>query len=398
MTLPSLPLILFDASPVLGTSGHRGIGRFIDDLLIALQLTRAEWEGRLRIEALVRFDGGANGKTVVRTSDLNAAADETRALRGKGGDDLARTRRLHLDAEARRAGADLLHQSEAIGTPLWSHVPRVVTCFDLIPVRLWEQYLHSRVRREARRLIEWRRYGRAARVLACSQKTCDELVSLLHLKRERIDLVPLGIDLGRWSAVAAEDDAPRRAALGVGGRPYVVYAGYCDHRKGVDSMFEAVARASRTAEVDLLWVGKLLDSDLEPLRARARSAGMLDRLRLLGYVTDADLAALYRGAAAHLFLSRLEGFGLSVAEALACGCPVILVRGAGADEVAAETGWLVEPDDADAAARGIEAFVHDEPLRRARVEAGLVRVQRFERRIMARAYVTSWLRVLASLR
>ena len=103
-----------------------------------------------------------------------------------------------------------------------------------------------------------------------------------------------------------------------------------------------------------------------------------------------DLAILYRNALAHLFVSRLEGFGISVAEAMASGCPVIVAKRSGADEVGGDAVLKIDQGDHVAAARGIVRLASD-PAERARLTAaGLSRARVFDRASMARGYVHVW--------
>jgi glycosyltransferase involved in cell wall biosynthesis len=76
-------------------------------------------------------------------------------------------------------------------------------------------------------------------------------------------------------------------------------------------------------------------------------------VRFLGELADADLAALYRNAAAVAVLARSEGFGLPALESLACGTPVIVPRESAQAEVAGDAGIPVDADDAASVAEGI---------------------------------------------
>ena len=94
--------------------------------------------------------------------------------------------------------------------------------------------------------------------------------------------------------------------------------------------------------------------DYEGDLAAVRDLDMNDRVRLLGYVPDADLPALYSAATAFAFPSLHEGFGLPVLEAMACGTPVVTSRGGATEEVAGGAAVLVDPQDPAAIAAGIE--------------------------------------------
>jgi glycosyltransferase involved in cell wall biosynthesis len=120
----------------------------------------------------------------------------------------------------------------------------------------------------------------------------------------------------------------------------------------------------------------------------------MGNIRFLGHCSDEDLGILYRAAAGHLFLSRLEGFGLTVVEAMASSCPVIVASGSGSDEVAAEAALIVDPDDPREAAEAMRRIVGEPELRAQMVNKGHERAKLYERRAMARGYAESYMRAL----
>lgn len=392
----ALPRVVVDGTPLRGSSGHRGIGRFIFDLLHGLEQTRDEWGHKLDVQVVEELDWRRS--RIV--PGLAAAADALFEARGSEATSLVHRRRLLLDVAASRHAADLLHLTEALGTPLSRVVPRVVTCHDLIPLRMPEQYLKRVTDRLTQASVDRRRYESAQRIVAISERTRLDLREVLGIRADVIDVVPNGIDLASWVPTPNEGDASRLRALGVGGRPFVVYVGYWDHRKDVPTMLRAVAEARRRADVELVWAGHLDDRDFAKLRAYLGRHGVLELLpavRFVGFVSADDLAALYRNAAAHVFLSRLEGFGLSVAEAMGCGCPVVVARDSGSDVVGGDAAIVVAPGDAGAAADAIVRLVEDRDERARRSRAGVARAGRFERRVTARGYVDVWRRTLATL-
>jgi glycosyltransferase involved in cell wall biosynthesis len=391
MSTPCAPTVLIDATPLRTPSGVRGIGRYVFELLHGLHDERPVWKERLRIVALGSL--GARGE-VELSEDLAGTAD--RAIEQRGAipnQTMRRRRQLWLGAAASKAGASLLHETEALGTPLYCPTPRLVTCYDLIPLHYPTHYLPTPAHFPLQWLKDWRRYARARRVVTISERTRDDVLRILKIPAGRVQAVLTGIDLQRWSNQPSDGDAGHLEALGLRPRSFLIYVGYGDFRKNAEGMFATLALARQRADVSLVWAGVLSKKLLAALTKKAKRAGVLEHVKFAGFVSDEALGALYRGSIAHLFLSRLEGFGLSVAEAMAVGCPVIVARASGADEVAGEAGFVVNPEDSRAAAEAVLAL-RDEAARTRAGEASRARVALFGRGVMARGYVEEYLRAL----
>jgi glycosyltransferase involved in cell wall biosynthesis len=341
------------------------------------------------IEALGTLE--PNGRFQV-SADLATVAEDAFAARGSAGSWLMRTRKETSALVASSAGSTAIHFTEALGLPHEFPIPRVVTCYDLIPLRMPWHYGQSFGRAFFFRRRCLRDYGGANRVVAISEKTGHEIEELLRLPRSKIDVVPLGLSLTRERAKSPED-LTALADMGIA-RPYVLYVGYSDWRKNVEGMAAALAEARRQIDVELVWAGALPPSEQRRVMKIARREGVQDRVKLLGFINDDRLDALYRRAVAHIFLSRLEGFGFTVTEAMAAGCPVIVGAGSGSDEVAGDAAIRVDPEDFKAAGRHIVQLATDSALAEKLVAAGVERVKLFDRRRMARDYVASYAKAM----
>ena len=219
-------------------------------------------------------------------------------------------------------GLDVLHCTTFRG-PLRSRVPFVVTVHDLALVRHPE--LFPRWHRMSGRAGIGPMVRAANHVAAVSEFTKREAVELLGVPEERVTVVGNAVEpVFSPDGPAAEGD-------------YVLAVGTLEPRKNL----ARVAAAANRLGVELRVVG-------------AQGWGGVETPGWVGEVSDAELAALYRGARALVFPSLYEGFGIPVLEAMASGAPVVTSRDGATEEVAGGAAVLVDPLDEETIAAGIE--------------------------------------------
>ncbi len=257
---------------------------------------------------------------------------------------------------------DLVH-APSVAVPPTGKIPLVVTAHDAASVTMPEsstrrgRWFHASGLAAAAR--------RADLVITVSRFAADELSAHSAIPRDRIRVVPNGVDGRR----AGEDDVARvREHLGLGVRPYVLWVGVAQPRKNLETLFEAFARLVATSDLphQLVVAGPQGWLTTHAGSAAVRRVG--PRVRLMGEVAADDVAPLLAGADLFAFPSRHEGFGLPVLEAMAQGTAVACADIPALREVAGDAAELVPPDD-------VEAWVHalarllDEDDRRQRLEA-----------------------------
>jgi glycosyltransferase involved in cell wall biosynthesis len=215
----------------------------------------------------------------------------------------------------------------------------------------------------------------ARRVIAVSQATAYDLQRLYHTPAERIRVVHEAP--AQALAVTAEQIAAVRQRYAIE-RPYSIFVGTIQPRKNVTRLLQAYAWLYRNTAVtwELLFVGASGWLS-ESLHEQARSLGLAEQVRFLGYVPDDDLPALVKGALFFSFPSLFEGFGLPVLEAQRYGVPVLTSNNSSLPEVAGDAALLVDPTDVDAIANAMLRLSQDEVLRQQLIEAGYVNVKRF---------------------
>lgn len=266
-----------------------------------------------------------------------------------------------LPVRARRLGPAVFHGPHYT-LPRWLSGPGVVTFHD--PTFFTHPEVHERAKVAYFSRMARAGTHRAERVIAVSEYARHGAVRHAGAEPSRVDVVPLGVDHQRYRPDGdPEADAVLRAALGVES-PYLLWIGALEPRKGVPALVQAFADLVRAGLPHRLvlagpraWGAAAVDE------AVARS-GVAGRVLFPGYVEEAQKLALYRGADALVYPSLVEGFGLPVLEAMACGCPVVTTTGSGPEEVGGDAVELVPPGDPATLREGIERVVTD----RARAE------------------------------
>ena len=209
----------------------------------------------------------------------------------------------------------------------------------------------------------------ASRLIAVSQATADDLVSLAGVSRPRIHVIHEGVD----PAFAAADGTPPR---GLPSR-YLLFVSTLEPRKNVAGLLDAFALAVEAGYPgDLVLVGRWGWRTGDVQRRLAASV-VRRRIHHLDYLDRPSLTAVMRRAEAMVFPSFLEGFGLPVVEAMACGVPVIVSDRSSLPEVAGEAALYVDPDDAATIAQAMVRVARDSGLRARLRDAGLDRAALF---------------------
>jgi len=254
----------------------------------------------------------------------------------------------------------------------WMYPPqragvRATMIHDLVPLR------HPEWTTPRTRSMHTAKYRNAAAtcdvIFVNSTYTGQDVAELLHVPDDRIELASPGV-----ASVFKSDG--ERADLG---RPYLLTVATLEPRKNLETLLAA----HRLLDLDLLlavsgppgW-GPEVELEREGVRG-------------LGYVTDEELARLYRGAEAFVFPSRFEGFGIPVLEAMASGAPAVVSSHPSLDDACGDAAVRVDPDSPEAIAAGIaEALSRRDEL----TARGLEHARRFTWEATGRAFLDGYLR------
>jgi glycosyltransferase involved in cell wall biosynthesis len=323
------------------TYRERGVARYALDFTTAV----AAGDARLVDQVLIRDDLPPVG----RTERLVAAGVLTTTPEWGGGGVFHALSPFDLDVPLGRLWP---RPAAAAGWKL------VLTVYDLIPARFPETYLTdpgTRRRYQARQQL----VRAADHVMTLSRTVADDVHERLGVPTDRITVVgaACGPQFTPPSDRAAEEPRVRSLVPGVGPRT-IVYNGAVEPRKNMERLLEAFARvpAETRAGTQLVLVCRLSAPQRNHFEHEASRLGLAGQLLLTGEIPDEALIALYRTAELVVFPSLAEGYGLPVAEAMACGAPVVAsARTAAAELVAPEATfdpWREEAI-ADALHRGL---------------------------------------------
>lgn len=223
---------------------------------------------------------------------------------------------------------------------------------------------------------------RAARILSVSQATRRDLQRLFGLPPEKIVVVYNALD-ARLQEPSSPEVVERTLSRYSLGGPYLLYAGNVKPHKNLPRLIEAFAlvkhelRAhSRYADLKLIIIGDELSKHPELRRPVVKSRTQND-VRFLGFVEPRELAVFYARAAAFVFPSLYEGFGLPPLEAMALGTPVVTSNLSALPEVLGDAALFVNPENVFEISRAIRQVLLDDGLRTRLIERGHQQVQRF---------------------
>jgi glycosyltransferase involved in cell wall biosynthesis len=243
----------------------------------------------------------------------------------------------------------VLHAPTLMVPPVRADVALVVTIHDVVP---WThpETLTAHGAAFHRRMGE--RAAREAAMIVTPTEAVAARVRELLDPRCAVLTVPPGVSVTE----APRDAAERRAARGVT-RPYVLFVGTAEPRKGLDVLVAALARPA-LRDLDLVVIGPPGWGEVDVADMAGR-AGVSERVHVTGRVDDAELAALYAGARVLAMPSRAEGFGFPVVEAMSHGVPVVVSADPALTEAAGGAATVVPIGDPAALADALAGAAAD---------------------------------------
>ena len=302
---------------------------------------------------------------------------------------------LTLPSLIRQRGIQVLHSPANV---LPEFLPRgcasVVTLHDLAFLRMPE--VLTRPKRMYHRTFTTRSLRRASMIIAVSESTSRDLTELLEISPQHITTVYPCID-ERFTRPVAEAEVQafrQRQGLDEG---FLLYMGTLEPRKNIPTLLDAYKRLRQMTGTRVKLVlaggkGWLYNE----IFARVQQLGLEAEVVFPGYVSDAEQPLWYRAAAAFVYPSLYEGFGIPVAEALACGTPVITSAVSSLPEAGAGIALTIDPHNIETMAAALHTALSDVAFREKCRSLAPDVIERFSATAMARQTIAVYERATTS--
>lgn len=360
-----------------------GIGRYTRELMHAVLAQQPDHDF-----ALMAATAGLGDRWAAEVDRLKALSPNRLTVRSLplSDDWMARLwHRLHFPLPATwiTGAVDLFYAPDFLLPPLPRKVRKVVTIHDLSFLRYPETFtpqLRDYLTQAVPRSVQ-----RADRVLTDSIWTRNDVVELLNVDSERVTALHLGVSDAFGPTAEPGERRRLNATYQLGDIPYILAVGTIQPRKNYGRLIEALDRVRERVEIVLVIVGRpawLSEPILEAAAARPH-------VKLLGFVNDGDLPALYRQAGVFAYPSLYEGFGLPPLEAMACGTPVVASNASSVPEAVGAAGLLHDPLDTDTLAAALHRLLTDADLRTDLRAQGLSRAAQFTWTRTAQEWLTA---------
>jgi glycosyltransferase involved in cell wall biosynthesis len=289
---------------------------------------------------------------------------------------------IEFRAIVRRLDCDLVHVPHLFWMPRGLTCPYVLTVHDLLE-HMYGSRGTSNLRRSLHLYCTRRVLGGAARVIAVSQFTKNEIQRLFAIPEDRIEVVYNAIDERFLHGHATPADRDLIAQRYLVNYPFLLYAGAIRPHKNVVRIIEAfsalkndLAKEHMLDDLKLIIIGDDLSSHPRLRRTVVRS-GVQNDVRFLGFVPIEVLRIFYDVAKVFVFPSLYEGFGLPPLEAMAHGTPVVTSNTSSLPEVVGNAALMVNPENVFEIRRALRQALLDSVMREQMKQRGYEQAQRF---------------------
>lgn len=345
--------LLIDANPCVPflVSGRvNGIGRTNIELIKALNALPEE-EIPFEIELYTQNIKGVNAKKL----DTRFKTRHAFLRNNNRGNTIARQFRVR----ELLSHYDLMHI-----THNYHDVAHPDKCIVTIHDAMMFSYPENFLGHEASRKIIPDFARKAKAILTCSENSKREIAEFMHVSPDKIFVAPWGVDHTLLYP------RKKKANRFTNDKPYFI-AVSCDiGRKNTIAVIKAFIKFYKhNPDHELICVWR--NPSEKVLRTIEQNPCIKQRIHFVSNISNEELAELYSGASCTFFPSRYEGFGLPIAESMACGTPVVTCRNSSLEEVGGNTALYVDPDDIDAMEQYMEDFENGALKKQELIEANV---------------------------
>lgn len=248
-----------------------------------------------------------------------------------------------------RKNVDLIHGLD-MRAPSWNQVKRVVTIHDLfLLIDTSEEVSTDSFRNKMIKKLR-STVSSLNGIIAVSESTKSDIVKILDVDPNKIYVTHLGInDDIEFSSDRDVELVKKKYNLG---KNYLFFIGSISGRKNTEKMVRAFKKSGLDTDYDFVLAGGLSHNGEKTVNA-IDELGLKSSVKILSYVDDQDISALYTGSSAFVFPTLYEGFGLPILEAMACKTPVLIGNRGSSVEIASGLAEVVNPLSIESIAEGL---------------------------------------------
>ena len=269
--------------------------------------------------------------------------------------------------------------------PKLNHTPVIATIMDAYPL-IHPKLVSRRLRRfknmAFRQASKW-----ADHIITISEYSKQDISKYFDIPDHRISVVPLGVNKHFFERIPEDEKASVLRKYGLK-EDFFIFVGTIQPRKNLPRLIEAYESLPSTLREkhQLLIIGHYGWGE-EALMHKLGNIGNRDTVRWLEYVNSQELYALLQSAAAMVYPSLYEGFGLPVLEGFASEIPVITSSTTSIPEVAADAALYVNPRESKDIAKKMQEVILNSSLRKTMIQKGMQRAKRYSWRISAEKHI-----------
>lgn len=292
---------------------------------------------------------------------------------------------LFLSRVVTKHGIDVLH-SPGYVSPVVGKFGKVVTIHDM-------QYVYYPDYFSKTKLLYWKHLlplsaRRSDVILTVSENSKTDIANFLNIPRNKIFVT---YEAPKFCSDSGEDDSLPNVTKKYGIHDnYVLSVASLLPHKNLDRLIEAFALLEDKIGHQLVFVGikgHALDKIRKTIRKKLKHPA---RVAILGYISDQDLAAVYKRASLFILPSLFEGFGIPLLEAMSLDCPIAASNKTSIPEVVGDAALLFDPNSSEQIAEAILSVVSDETYREQLIARGRQRVKLFSWERMAEETVHAY--------